>query len=79
MWVLCEAPGSRIPSENSRHAETVSTQQVLFVQGELVNQQMSHAQSEQRDSTISISEENLFLKMLSLLLCNNYVFLLLTF
>lgn len=35
---MCEPPGSSIPSENSRHAETVSTQQVVFVPGELVHQ-----------------------------------------
>lgn len=52
---MYEPPGSNIPSENSRHAETVSTQQVVFVQGELVHQQeLYHAQSEQgRDSTVS--------------------------
>lgn len=79
--VLCEAPGNKIPSENSRHSETMSTQQVLIVQDDLVIQQeMSHARNEQRrDSTISIYKENIFWKMLSLLFCNNYVFLLLTF
>lgn len=56
--VKLQEPGSH--SENSRHVEAVSMQQVLLVLGELVNQQeMPCTQSQlRRNSTIRFSEEN---------------------
>lgn len=75
--MLCEAPETGICSENSGCAETMSAQWVIAVQGELFHQ-LSHAQNK-KETTISMSEENLFLKMHTLMVCNTHVFLLLTF
>lgn len=38
-WCFLKLQEAGSPSENSRHSEAVSTQQVLFVLGELVTQQ----------------------------------------